>query len=371
MNGTAKWVPLRVCVCERGEMKYRHFPRAVVLAAAFFTLIGPGGQSLTGPARAQTQPSMSFTAFSQQLGARAIAEGVSRATVDAVIPTLVPNQRVISLDRAQPGGTPNGPTPKFAPYRASHVDAARVAGGRAKYTALRPLLAKVEAETGVPEAMMIAIWGHETNYGRVMGTFDLAEALASLAWEGRRRELFTTEFIAVLKMMDRGFPRWKLKGSWAGATGHPQFLPSVYLRLARDGDGDGRADIWGSEADALASIANYFRASGWRPGQVWGVPVRVTGNLDRAAIVNKTVAPRCPRVHARHSQWKTVAEWKQLGIMPLKSGLRDNDMATFFEPDGIGTPTWLLTGNYRVILEYNCSNFYALAVGLLSDAVQN
>jgi membrane-bound lytic murein transglycosylase B len=321
--------------------------------------------------RAVAQSQQSFVAFTQELGARAAREGVSAATINAVIPTLVINQRAISLDRAQPGGGPNAPTPKFAPYRYKHVDAARISQGRVKYQGLRPLLSKVERETGVPEAIMIAIWGHETNYGKVMGNFDLAEALASLAYEGRRRELFTTEFIAVLKMMDRGFPRWKLKGSWAGATGHPQFLPSVYLRLARDGDGDGKADIWGSEADALASIANYFKASGWRPGVPWGVSARITAPLDRNAIANRTVAPRCPRVHARHSQWKTVAEWRQLGVVPNAGGLRDGDFASFFEPDGPGTPVWLLTGNYRVILEYNCSNFYALSVGLLSDAVRS
>jgi membrane-bound lytic murein transglycosylase B len=350
-------------------MKTRRIMIVAVATIFGFIVIGMGGTAVVDQVQAQSVSN--FSQFTQQLGTRALSEGVSQATVNAVIPTLVLNERAVALDRAQPGGTPNGPTPKFAPYRAKHVDTARIAEGRAKYRGLRSLLSRVENETGVPEAMMVAIWGHETNYGKVMGNFDLAEALASLAYEGRRRELFTVEFISVLKMMDRGFPRWKLKGSWAGATGHPQFLPSVYLRLARDGDGDGRADIWGSEADALASIANYFKMSGWRRGQIWGVPVQVVGNLDRNAIVNRTVAPRCPRVHARHSQWKSVAEWKQLGVIPLRSGLKDTDQATFFEPDGIGTPTWLLTGNYRVILEYNCSNFYALAVGLLADAVQS
>ena len=157
-------------------------------------------------------------------------------------------------------------------------------------------LQRIEAETGVPESIMVAIWGHETNYGRVMGGFDLPRALASLAYEGRRRDLFASEFIATLKMIDRGVPREKLVGSWAGAFGGPQFLPSVYLRLARDGDGDGMADIWTSEPDTLASIANYFVNAGWRKGQPWGFAVSVPANLNRAALVNKTRAPRCPRV---------------------------------------------------------------------------
>ncbi|MEQ1548447.1 MAG: lytic murein transglycosylase [Chakrabartia sp.] len=316
------------------------------------------------------QASPDFPSFAKQLGDQALAQGVSRATVEAVIPTLMLNQRVIDLDRAQPGGAPNTAIPKFAPYRYTHVDAARINRGRAKYQGLRGLLSQVERETGVPESIMVAIWGHETNYGSVTGNYDLAEALATLAFEGRRRALFTEEFIATLKMMDRGFPRYKLKGSWAGATGYPQFLPSMYLRLGKDGDGDGKADIWTNEADALASIANYFVNAGWRANVPWGVSANVMPGLDRAALVNKTKSPVCPRVHARHSQWKTVGEWRALGVTALKPGLKEGDMATLFEPDGPGTPAWLLTGNYRVILEYNCSNFYALSVGLLADAVE-
>jgi membrane-bound lytic murein transglycosylase B len=319
--------------------------------------------------RAIAQDPSGFRDYLVELGNLAVARGVKRSTVDAVMPTLVYNERAVALDRAQPGGRPGGPIPKFAPYRTRHVDAARIGEGRVKYQALRSLLAQVERKTGVPESIMVAIWGHETNYGKIKGNYDLAEALATLAYEGRRRQLFADEFIAVLKMMDRGYPRWKLKGSWAGATGHPQFLPSMYLRLGKDGDGDGRADIWDSEADALASIANYFVNAGWRPGLTWGVPTRVPETLDRVAIASRTVSPRCPKVHERHSRWKTVAEWKALGVVPLRSGLRDNDMASFFQPDGPETPAWLLTGNYRVILDYNCSNFYALSVGLLSDAV--
>jgi membrane-bound lytic murein transglycosylase B len=339
---------------------------ALAIAFAFAALV-PGASVSDG--RAVAQDPSGFSNYLVELGNLAVSRGVKRSTVDAVMPSLTYNARAVALDRAQPGGTPNGPIPKFAPYRARHVDAARIGEGRVKYQALRGLLAKVERETGVPESIMVAIWGHETNYGKVKGTYDLAEALATLAYEGRRRQLFADEFVAVLKMMDRGYPRWKLKGSWAGATGHPQFLPSMYLRLGKDGDGDGRADIWDSEADALASIANYFVNAGWRRGMTWGVPASVPDTLDRVAIANRTISPRCPKVHDRHSRWKTVAEWRALGVVPQRPGLRDGDMASFFQPDGPNTPAWLLTGNYRVILDYNCSNFYALSVGLLSDAV--
>ena len=318
---------------------------------------------------AQAQADTGFQAYLQSIAPIARAQGVSQATIDAVLPTLEFNPRVVELDRQQPETLPNAPIPKFAPYRAAHVDSARVARGRAKYAALRPLLSRVERETGVPESIMVSIWGNETNYGTFTGNFDLARSLASLAYDGRRRALFQQEFIDTLKLIDKGFTREELKGSWAGATGYPQFLPSVYLRLARDGDGDGRADIWRNEADALASIANYFVQAGWRPNQPWGVAATVPATLDRSSIANRTTSPRCERVHDRHSRWMTIAEWRALGVIPAGNKLRDNDLASLLEPDGPGATAYLLTGNYRVILDYNCSNFYGLSVGLLADAV--
>lgn len=310
-----------------------------------------------------------FQSYVEGVAARARAQGVSAATIAAVLPTLSYSARVVELDRAQPGSQPGGPIPRFAPYRAAHVDSQRIARGRVKYLALRPLLTRVERDTGVPESIMVSIWGNETNYGAYTGNFDLAQALASLAYDGRRRALFESEFIATLKLIDRGVPRARLKGSWAGATGYPQFLPSMVLTTARDGDGDGRVDIWTSEADALASIANYFVEAGWRPGQAWGVAARVPASLDRAAVAERTTSPRCPRVHDRHSRWLTIAEWRARGVEPLSGRLRDSDLASLLEPDGAGATAYLLTGNYRVILDYNCSNFYGLAVGLLADAV--
>jgi lytic murein transglycosylase len=228
--------------------------------------------------------------------------------------------------------------------------------------------AGIEQKYGVPSEILMAIWGHETNYGGSRGNFDLSRSLATLAWEGRRRELFESEWIALLKVADKGYSRSQLVGSWAGAFGNPQFLPSVYLRLATDGDGDGRANIFTNRADTLASIARYFKDSGWRTGQPWGVRASVPANLNRAAIENKIVAPVCPRVHERHSQWKTVAEWRKLGVQPQKY-LANDVMASFFQPDGPGKKAWLLTANYRVILEYNCSNYYAMSVGLLADEI--
>ena len=181
--------------------------------------------------------------------------------------------------------------------------------------------------------------------------------------------MFETEFVSALKLIDLGVPRWRLKGSYAGATGYPQFMPSVVLRLRADGDGDGYGDIWRSEADGLASIANYLRNAGWKPGMSWGVPVRVAPTLNRAAIRSTLRAPRCERVYSRHSRWLTVSQWRSLGVVPYSNRLAETDVASLIEPDGPGATAYLLTGNYRAILDYNCSNFYALSVGLLADEI--
>ncbi|UZK70007.1 lytic murein transglycosylase [Sphingomonas sp. S1-29] len=338
-----------------------------IFGAILLAGIGLGGLG----SGAAAQDNASFQSYLATVRSKALREGVSDRTLNSVLPSLTVNPRVIELDRDQPGSSsPNAPISNFAPYRARHVDAARIGRGRSAYRGNLNTLRAVEQRYGVPGSILVAIWGHETNYGGYTGDFDLPRSLATLAFEGRRRPLFEGEFIALLKIIDRGVPRDRLKGSWAGAMGYPQFLPSVYLRLAVDGDGDGDANIWANEADALASIGNYLSNAGWRRGQPWGVAVNVPAGLARAPLETRTVSPRCPRVFDRHSQWRTIAEWRALGVTPQGGALpADNVQATLLEPDGQGRTAFLLTSNYRVILDYNCSNFYALSVGLLADEV--
>ncbi|HEY0044305.1 MAG TPA: lytic murein transglycosylase [Allosphingosinicella sp.] len=313
-----------------------------------------------------------FSSYLPTLRARALAAGVSRRTVEAVFPTLEFSARTVELDQAQPGGTSGSTaTPPFEPYRRQHVNAALIAGGQRRYQSNYTRLQEIGRRYGVEPSMMIAIYGHETSYGAITGNFDVLNSLASLAYEGRREDLFASEFVAALKMIERGVPRSRLKSSWAGAMGYPQFLPSVYLRLAVDGDGDGQANIWQSEPDAWASIANYFSKSGWKPNTPWGVAVSVPSDFNRAAVASRLRAPRCPRVFERHSRWMTIGEWRRMGMqLQGASWPRDSEMASLIEPDGPGRTAYLLTTNYRTILDYNCSNFYALSVGLLADAVK-
>ena len=333
-----------------------------VLAAALASI------ALLVPAACSAQDG-TFESYLRQVSAKAREEGVSEAAIASAFSGLTPNDRVLALDRdnAPSGGSSSG-FPPMAPYIASHNTNARIAGGQRALARLRSTAAAVESRYGVPAEILIAIWGHETSYGAVKGGFDLVRSLATLAWEGRRRDLFEGELIDTLKIIDQGTPRSSLVGSWAGAFGNPQFLPSVYLRLAVDGDGDGRADIMNNEVDTLYSIAHYFRDAGWRPGQPWAVRAYTPNSVDRASLKSDMVAPVCPRVHERHSRWMTVAEWRRLGVVP-QGPIPDTAMASLFEPDGPAEPGYLLTQNYRAILEYNCSNYYAMSVGLLADRI--
>ena len=314
-----------------------------------------------------------FQAYLHQLGQRALAQGISARAIAQVTAGLTVNPRVIALDHAQPGASPTIGVPDFEPYRRSHVDGARIGEGRAMYSAVAGFIPQVEARYGVPASIILSIWGNESNYGRYKGDFDLPRSIATLAYEGRRRDLFANEFIALMRMVDQGVPRSRLVGSWAGAFGNPQFLPSAYLRLARDGDGDGFRDIWNSRPDTMASIANYFRDAGWRAGEWWGARALVPAGLARGGLASGLTAPTCPRVHARRSRWLTIREWRALGVQPQRglslTGPDDDVLAALIEPDGPARPAYLLTGNYRVILEFNCSNYYALAVGLLADEI--
>jgi membrane-bound lytic murein transglycosylase B len=321
------------------------------------------------PAYAQAQSP--FDRYKTYLAAKARSQGVRAATINAVIPSLELNSRVIELDRAQrpTSRSDDDSPPSFAGYLDRHITTSLIRRGQSRYSSHWPNLYRIRARYGVDPAVVMAIYGKETSYGSVTGGFDLLEVLATLAYEGRRRSLFEDEFIATMRLMDIGVRRYQLKGSYAGATGYPQFLPSVVLRLRQDGDGDGYADVWRNEDDAFASIANYLRDAGWKRGLPWGVPVTVPATLNRAAIQSRVKSPRCPAVFKRHSRWLTVAEWRSLGVVPTARGLPDSELATLMETPGAYAPGYLLTQNYYAILDYNCSNYYGLSVGLLANAI--
>ena len=321
---------------------------------------------LAQPAAAST----GYAAYKARLAALARSAGVREATIQSVVPFLQLNNRVIELDRSQRPTSTSGSAPSsFGPYIDRHITRSLISRGYSRYAGHWANLSRIRERYGVEPSVIIAIYGKETSYGAITGTFDLLEALATLAYEGRRRSMFEGEFVAALQLLDKGVRRSTLKGSYAGATGYPQFMPSVALRLRADGDGDGDADIWRSEDDAFASIANYLRDAGWKANLPWGVPVSVPDNLNRAAIRSGLRAPRCPAVYNRHSRWLTVREWRAMGVRPADGRVPDNEMATLMETPGAYADGYLLTTNYRSILDYNCSIYYALTIGLLADAI--
>jgi membrane-bound lytic murein transglycosylase B len=331
---------------------------------------GEPGTSVAASAATAQYSDYGWDSYKLRLAALARLQGVRESTIQANIPGLDMNSRVIDLERTEPvARSSGGVVGALAPYLRSHVTQSLIGRGQANYSEHYSALRGIEARYGVDPAVLMAIWGLETSYGTVTGSTDLLQALASLGYYGRRRQFFEAEFVDALKLIDQGVPRWRLKGSWAGATGYPQFMPSVALRLRADGDGDGYADIWRNELDGLASIAAYMRDAGWQPNTAWGIPVRTPPNLNRYAIVSRITAPRCPQVYRRLSRWLTMREWRAMGVVPLGRSLADNEMASLIEPDGPNATAYLLTTNYRSILDYNCSNFYAISVGVLADAI--
>lgn len=327
----------------------------------------------SAPAHAQVPDAdAGFAHWLGTIRTQALAEGVSPETLEATLSGLSFNPRVVALDGAQPDDNAVRTPTLFSDYLSKRLNNLRIARGRQLRSDLAATLSSIETRYGVPPSIILGIWGMETSYGGYSGDFDLIRSLASLAYDGRRRELFTRELIAALKIIDSGLiSRERLVGSYAGATGQAQFLPTSYLSYAVDHDGDGRPDIWSSQSDVLASIANYLSRNGWRRGQSWGVRVIVPAGLDRGRLRDLVRPKSCPGVLSKHSRWIPIREWRALGLIPMGGGPwpADDVLATLVEPDGPGNGGYLTYGNFRAILEYNCSNFYALSVGLLADAI--
>jgi len=295
-----------------------------------------------------------FEQFLDGVRAEARRAGVSPATLQRAFAGLQPNQRVIELDRRQPEFTIT-----WEQYRDQRLSPARIEAGRRAFAENRALLQAIEARFGVSPRAVVAIWGLETNYGGVTGSFNVVEALATLAWEGRRASFFRGELIAALRILDAGdVSVERMRGSYAGAMGHPQFMPTSFERLAVDFDGDGRRDIWDSRPDALGSIANYLARSGWRADEGWGREVVLPPGFDRTAD---------------HRTMRPLRDWVAMGVRRADGGqLPRSDMqAAVVTPGGAldGTQSFVVYRNFMAIRRYNPSNFYALAVGLLADRI--
>lgn len=283
---------------------------------------------------------------------RALAAGISPQVFDGAMGQAHFMPSLIALDRKQS---------EFSKPIWDYLDGAigtRVGTGRSKAAQYASTLAAIEARYGVPREIVLAVWGMESNFGAGRGSTPIVPALATLAYDGRRGEFFAGELVAALRIIQAGdVDSAHMVGSWAGAMGHTQFMPSVYQREAVDFDGDGRRDIWTSVPDALASTANYLRSHGWRPGEGWGAEAVLPETFD-AALADETTV-------------RTVAAWRGLGVRPARDrALPDTAEATLILPAGIRGPAFLLQPNFAVILRYNTALAYALTVALLSDRLR-
>jgi membrane-bound lytic murein transglycosylase B len=262
-----------------------------------------------------------FDAFLRTIRAEALKAGVDAGTLDMALAKVHEVPRVMELARNQPEFKMT-----FDRYLEIVVSDERVKNGRARLAENRALVSRFAGPAGIPDSTVVALWGIESNYGKNLGDFEVIEALATLVYNNFRAQFFRQQLIAALKILAHGHVSFEnMKGSWAGAMGQCQFIPTSFLAYAADGDGDGRMDIWTNKADVFASVCNYLRRVGWKPGLSWGQEV------------------------------------------PAGSGAGQGQRIV--RPAGAGGPTFLTTANFQAILRWNQSDFFALAVGLLSDKI--
>ena len=305
--------------------------------------------ALSVPARADP----GFDAWLEGVRQEARERGLKEATIESALSDISPIKRVVELDRRQPEFKLT-----LDRYLSRVVSKARIEKGRARLAEHGTLLKEVSAKYKVQPRFIVALWGIETDFGRYLGGFPVIPALASLAYDGRRSAYFRKELFNALTVIDRGHIGAKgMMGSWAGAMGQNQFMPSSFLRYAVDYDGDGRRDIWGTHADIFASSANYLSKVGWRGDQTWGRKVRLPNGFDRALIGLKVR--------------KGLRDWQRLGVR--RPDGRDlparNLRSSILLPGGADGSAYVVYDNFRAILRWNRSNLFATAVGSLADRI--
>lgn len=298
-----------------------------------------------------------FKSWMKNLRVEAKQRGISAQTIAKALPdTLQPIPRIIELDKKQPEKTKT-----FEQYLALIVNMARIEKGRAQFNNHRSLLTKVGATYGVDPQLIVALWGIETNYGQNTGGYDVITALATLAFDGRREAFFREELLKALKILDEGHIALRdMKGSWAGAMGQSQFMPSSFLRFAEDYNNDGKRDIWKTEADVFASAANYLSKSGWKATVPWGRKVHLPAGFDRSLLGLEMER----KLQFWHDKGVRLADGKS--SIPFEGEYQ----ASIIQPDGAGTAAFIVYDNYRVIMKWNKSTYFATAVGTLSDKIK-
>jgi peptidoglycan lytic transglycosylase B len=324
----------------------------MALARTALAIIALAGTIHIGPVCAQES---SFDEWIAAFRAEAIGQGIGEATLDSAFSGLKPIPRVIELDRRQPEFSLT-----FRQYLNRVVPKSRVIKGRAKLAENRFLLEKIGNQYGVQPRFLVAFWGIETDFGRVTGGFPVVPALATLAYDGRRSAYFRQELFHALAIVDDGHIEVsKMVGSWAGAMGQCQFMPSSFVSFAVDGNNDGRKDIWGTKDDVFASAANYLARSGWKSDQTWGRKVQIPVGFDPDLANLKTK--------------KKLSEWQSIGVRRADgSDLPKRELlASIVFTEGPGSEAYAVYDNFRSILKWNRSTYFAVAVGSLADSLKD
>lgn len=322
----------------------------MLIRRLLFSLFLLAGLSSLAPARAAED----FATWLQGLRQDALAQGIRPATLDRALDGIEPLPRVIELDRQQPETTIT-----YQDYLSHVVSPERQAMARQKLAENRAVLTAIGRRYGVQPRFIVALWGIETTFGQITGRFPVVAALATLAYDGRRSSFFRKELIDALWIVDRDHVDPKeMLGSWAGAMGQSQFMPSSYLLYAVSYSGDGRRDIWHRREDVFASIANYLAQSGWRGDETWGRVVRLPPGFDPALLGSGVKKP--------------LRQWAELGVRRADGGALPKSTleASLLRPGGDEGPAFLVYGNYRVLLKWNSSNYFASAVGFLADSME-
>ncbi|WP_353241794.1 lytic murein transglycosylase [Providencia sp.] len=298
-----------------------------------------------------------FPAYVELLKEHAIAQGIKPATIERGFANIHFIERVVKADKGQPE---KRATVTLASYLKNVLPQSRINAGYDKYIENKALLDSISQKYGVPPQFIVSLWGLESGFGRSQGKEDVISALATLSFEGRREALFSKQLLAALEIMDKGYipEDQQLKGSWAGAMGQSQFMPTSYLSYAADGDGDGKMDIWNNKADVFASIANYLSTEGWQSQLPWGYQVSLPADFNRALEGVKA------------EQGKTVNDWQQLGVkLPAFAQLSPDVKTWVVIPDDPEGRTFLVTENFRTIMHWNRSYYFALSVSLMADGI--
>ena len=305
-----------------------------------------------------------FDEWLSALRAEAIERGISAELLDRAFAEITPVEQIIERDRTQAEFTL-----ALDDYLKRRLAPPTVRLARRMYAKHRKLLQRVEKEYSVPARILVAVWGLESNFGRFSGVRPTIPALVTLAYDPRRATMFRKELFNALEIVNRGdIELERLKGSWAGALGQPQFMPSSYLEYAQDFDDDGRKDIWASQADVFASIAFYLQKHGWTPGRTWGREVRMSSIVQKAVLGIPRREEGC-RARRLMTDPRHIDEWRKTGLETVAGGRLPGTDLTASLVDA-GRRTFLLYDNYEALLGYNCSHSYALSVGLLADRIR-